>query len=152
MKAMTIPRQIFAMISLGLLCGWYYFILILYPFLLYTSIFSTSFNIRIISIITFVTFIVLSVIPIKFPQYSNEFLYSWIFEIWCEYFDFTLDHSKLEADHKLHEHDTNIKYMFVEFPHGIFPMGQFLSASKIRDILPGHMIHGTGNRLNNKNR
>jgi 2-acylglycerol O-acyltransferase 2 len=36
------------------------------------------------------------------------------------------------------------KLVFFEFPHGIFPMGQFLSASLIRDITPGTMICGTG--------
>ena len=34
--------------------------------------------------------------------------------------------------------------MFFEFPHGIFPMGQFLSASLIPELTPGHMICGTG--------
>jgi 2-acylglycerol O-acyltransferase 2 len=36
------------------------------------------------------------------------------------------------------------KTIFFEFPHGIFPMGQFLSASLIEELVPGQMICGLG--------
>jgi hypothetical protein len=32
--------------------------------------------------------------------------------------------------------------MFCEAPHGIFPMGSFVSASVIEEAFPGHMITG----------
>lgn len=66
--------------------------------------------------------------------------YSWIFRWWCEYFDVTYDNSTIAGDKLV----KGKKYMFFEFPHGVFPVGQFLSASLIADLTPGHMICGTG--------
>jgi hypothetical protein len=34
--------------------------------------------------------------------------------------------------------------MLYEFPHGIFPMGQFLSVYYVDKLFPGHAVCGTG--------
>jgi 2-acylglycerol O-acyltransferase 2 len=132
MKRLTFLQHIIAYVTLGLLCGWYHFLLILYPTLLFFIFFYRSIFCGVI----LGTFILLTVIPITHEPWE-VFMYSSIFKLWCDYFDVTADvgTTKLEKDQK---------YMFFEFPHGIFPMGQFLSASLIKDIFPGHMICGTG--------
>lgn len=133
MKPMAFHRHVIAYVSLGLLCGWYYFLMILYP-ILFVALLRGS----IISGIILATFIVLSIIPLPKTHWDG-FIYGYIFDVWREYFQFEFDVSatqgKLTADDK--------RFMFFEYPHGIFPMGQFVSASVIRDITPNKMICGT---------
>jgi len=125
-------EHIIAYVTLGLLCGWYYFLLILYPLLLYFS-YKGSY----IALSIFVSFLVLTVYPLKYYPYE-PFMYCYLFKIWRDYFGITFDKS-LTGDI-----NDGQRYMFFEFPHGIFPMGQFLSCSLIKDVYPGQMICGTG--------
>ena len=68
---------------------------------------------------------------------NTTFMYSSGWKPLRDYFSFEVDVSsmKFEGDEK---------YIFFEFPHGIFPMGQFLSASLIEEMFPGKMICGLG--------
>lgn len=138
-KPLPLWKHAFAYVTLGLLCGWYYFMLILFPILLILAVRGSY-----IATAALLTLIVLAVIPLKFKTWEG-FMYCWIWDIWRDYFDFTGDWETVTA---LQEKDKKAgkksKMVFFEFPHGIFPMGQFLSASLIRDITPGRMICGTG--------
>lgn len=133
-KPMALWKHAIAYVTLGLLCGWYYFILLLYPILL---IFAARGSYLAGTI--FLAFITLSLVPIKHEAWEG-FMYCWIWDIWREYFGMTMDIESIKGN-KLKK---GKRYMFFEFPHGIFPMGQFLSASLIREITPGTLVCGTG--------
>lgn len=141
MKPMSFVRHAIAYITLGLLCGWYYFLLLLLTVLVSLLVLCPQHYVRALCAITLLAFVVWTFLPIEFPQRADWFINHWIFGVWHEYFGFTTECSKFTAHHKLHP---EAKYMFAEFPHGIFPMGQFLSASMIKVLTPGQMIHGTG--------
>ena len=81
--------------------------------------------------------ITLSLIPLPTKPWL-EFQYCWIWNIWLDYFDFTFDNSSLANI------DNEKKHMVFEFPHGIFPMGQFIGAAKVDKIVPGKQICGIG--------
>jgi hypothetical protein len=132
MQPMGFFEHAFAYITLGLLVGWYYFLLILYPVLIGLSIYGSYVAMGVLA-----TFIILSITPLKHEPWE-PFMYSWIFRVWRDYFDYSYDISSVEGKIKEGE-----KYIYFEFPHGIFPMGQFLSASLIKDISPNKMITGT---------
>ena len=82
-------RYIFASITLGLLCGWYYFLLILFPTLIYLSCQGSS-----IAASIFAVFILLSVTPLTYEPWE-PFMYSWIFKLWRDYFDFSTRNARL---------------------------------------------------------
>lgn len=108
LKPMGFFNHIFAATTLGLLCGWYYFLLLLYPTLIYLS-----YNGSYIAVSFLVVFIILSITPLKHEPWE-PFMYSWIFKVWRDYFDFsydceTIQHGRLKVDER---------YMFFEFPHG----------------------------------
>ena len=133
-KPMNAFRHAVAYVTLGLLCGWYFFLLFLYPVLIYWAYHGSVVAGTVLAI-----FVALTVAPLRHEP-EEWFMYSWIFGVWREYFGYTFDcesvhHGKL---------DVKKRYMFLEFPHGVFPMGQFLSASLVDDISPGQMICGTG--------
>lgn len=129
---MNVVSEAFCAVTLGLLVGWYYILLLSWPVLLYLAYRGSS-----IAVALIIALITLSLIPLSHKPWK-AFMNSWIFALWREYFDFSYDVSRT------HFNFAEKKYMFLEFPHGIFPMGQFLSASVIDDICPGQMICGTG--------
>ncbi len=133
MPPMAFHRHILAYVTLGLLCGWYYVIFTLYPALI-----TLAWRGSIVAGTIFAIFMGLTFMPLKFKHWDG-FMYSYLFDVWREYFNYTYDNS--EVKDKL---DPNKRFIFFEFPHGIFPMGQFLSASLIREITPGKMVCGTG--------
>eukprot|EP01040_Poterioochromonas_malhamensis_P013137 gene13137-14421_t len=132
MKPMSLFRHTIAYVTLGLLCGWYYFIFLLYPTLIILALRGSYVAGSIFAFFLFLTYVPLSYEP------WEDFMYCWIWGVWKEYFDFTYDDSSIKGKLKDGE-----RYIFFEFPHGIFPMGQVLSASHIRDITPGKMICGS---------
>jgi 2-acylglycerol O-acyltransferase 2 len=132
MKPMAWHRHAVAYVTLGFLCGWYYFLIILYPVLI-IAIFCGS----IVAGVILATFVTLSLIPLP-KSHWNEFMYGYFFDVWREYFQFETDLTAVKG--KLSDEK---KYMFFEYPHGIFPLGQFVSASVIRDVTPNKMICGT---------
>lgn len=132
MKPMAWWRHAIAYVTLGLLCGWYYFLLVLYPFLLF-AMYRGSYLAG--AIFTF--FIAISFTPLDhnvWPAFTSH----WIWKIWTEYFDFTYDVTTLKAKYNPEE-----RYFFFEAPHGVFPMGQFLSVSVVDEITPGKDTCGT---------
>ena len=107
-KPMGFFRYMFASITLGLLCGWYYFLLLLFPTLIYFSFCGSYIAISVLGI-----FILLTITPLKHEPWE-PFMYCWIFKVWRDYFDFsydcdTIQHGRLKVDER---------YMFFEFPHG----------------------------------
>jgi 1-acyl-sn-glycerol-3-phosphate acyltransferase len=139
LSPMPLWKHAIAYVTLGLLCGWYYFIMMLYPVLLILAVRGSY-----IAGGVLLGFIILSVVPLKYKVW-NGFMYSSIWPIWWEYFGYSGDWSTVtELQAKDKKAGKTTKMVFFEFPHGIFPMGQFLSAYSIRDITPGTMICGTG--------
>ena len=120
MKPMGILQHAFAYVTLGLLCGWYYFLILLFPILLYLS-FKGSYSAGFV----LATLIILSFTPLQHEPWE-PFMYSWLFKVWRAYFDFSYDcdsiqHGRLKVDER---------YMFFEFPHGgIKTMHQLLPAT-----------------------
>lgn len=133
MKPMAWWRHAIAYVTLGLLCGWYYLLMILYPILAFL-IFRGS----IVAGLILGSFLVLTFIPLP-KSHWDEFMYGFFFDVWREYFDFEIDITTIKG-----KMPKDQRFMFFEFPHGIFPMGQFISASVIRDIDPNKMICGLG--------
>lgn len=111
MKPMGFFNHLFCYITLGLLCGWYYFLLFLFPVLIYYSI-----CLNWIAILISFIFVIISIIPLKHEPWE-AFMYSWLFKVWREYFDFTYD---CDSCNSLLTDDKE-RYIFFEFPHGVFP-------------------------------
>jgi len=129
MRQLALWKHIVAYVTLGLLCGWYQFIILVTPILGFFAWRGSYFCGSVLAIGVTLTFSPLSHKP-WFP-----FTRLFIWKIWREYFEFDY-----EASVKL---ETGKKYIFFEFPHGIFPMGQFLSSSIVEDAFPDRMICGT---------
>ena len=136
MKPLGLIKHIFCYITLGLLCGWYYFLIILVPILLFLACLGSYIAGAILS-----TLIVLAVIPLNHEP-KTSFMYSWIFQYWTEYFEMTVDNDSIKDKFT---NNSGKKFMFLEFPHGIFPLGSFLSVYFMREICgPNDMICGIG--------
>eukprot|EP01041_Mallomonas_annulata_P003197 gene3197-6308_t len=119
-----------AYVTLGLLCGWYQFLMVLFPLLVFFSIKGSYIAGTIIA-----TGFVLTMVPLNHKPWTT-FTRSWIFKLWIKYFNMEFESTvQLEKDKK---------YICFEFPHGIFPMGQFLSVYAVQDLFPGHTVCGTG--------
>lgn len=121
MKPMSLFRHTIAYVILGLLCGWYYFIFLLYPTLIILALRGSYVAGSIFAFFLFLTYVPLSYEP------WEDFMYCWIWGVWKEYFDFTYDDSSIKGKLKDGE-----RYIFFEFPHGIFPMGQGISFTHSR--------------------
>ncbi|KAJ1435074.1 diacylglycerol acyltransferase-domain-containing protein [Ochromonadaceae sp. CCMP2298] len=139
MPSMGFVKHVVAYITLGLLCGWYQFVFVLLPILLYGSWRGSYICIGLIT-----TLIAMTVSPLKFkawPWFINE---CGIWKLWLEYFNFQHDWSSLtahfEAQKKAGKTLKECRYIFFEMPHGVFPMGSFMTACLIKDILPGIFI------------
>eukprot|EP01040_Poterioochromonas_malhamensis_P003166 gene3166-3374_t len=120
MKPMSLFRHTIAYVTLGLLCGWYYFIFLLYPTLIILALRGSYVAGSIFAFFLFLTYVPLSYEP------WEDFMYCWIWGVWKEYFDFTYDDSSIKGKLKDGE-----RYIFFEFPHGIFPMAEIVEVKKI---------------------
>lgn len=69
---------------------------------------------------------------------QNSFVFRW----WGEYFDFSFEY--WSSDGKPKVITKGQRYMFLEFPHGIIPMGQILSVALIDELTHGGFISGIG--------
>jgi len=58
-----------------------------------------------------------------------------IWKTWCEYFSFTVMQKGKGVSPDKH-------YIFVEFPHGVFPLGFMLSATIVQKVLTGLRVEG----------
>jgi diacylglycerol O-acyltransferase 2, plant len=123
----------FAYVSLGIFCGWYYIMCILYPLLLVCSLLGSQ-----SSAIALLLFLTLAHMPLQYIHWDS-IIYCFVFDIWKDYFNFKFDDNSIRGKIKADE-----RYIYFQFPHGIFPMGEILSASIIRDVSPDKMICGTG--------
>jgi 1-acyl-sn-glycerol-3-phosphate acyltransferase len=132
MKPMSFFRHAFAYATLGLLCGWYHILIILYPTLIIMTLRGS-----IIAGIIFAAFIALTYVPLP-TTWWEELMHGYMYSTWREYFDFSFDIESVVG--KL---DPKKKYCFFEFPHSIFPVGQIISACVIKHIDPNRMICGT---------
>ena len=120
-----------AMVSLGLLCGWYHLLLmVIYPTLIFFIFVYRS----VIAAGIMCTFIFLSIIPLDHKP-KKWFTSLFIWRLWRNYFDFEIDIQNSEIR-------DGQKYMFCDFPHGVFPMGQFLCASVMEEMYPNHKTDG----------
>lgn len=127
-KPMYFFEHLFAYISLGLLTSWYYVMLLGCPILIYFA-----FCKSVTAILILLLFATLAYLPINYEPRMN-FINSWIFKTWRDYFSMTWENELVMVKGK--------KYLFLEFPHGIFPLGQLISASAVKYIFPGHVICG----------
>ena len=129
MKQLKLWEHVIAYITLGLLCGWYQFVLVIVPLLSYFAYRGSYIAGAILCL-----GIALTWSPLRHEPWP-AFTRLWIWRIWRDYFDLEYENSlKLEKGKK---------YIFFEFPHGIFPMGQFLSASVVEECFPHQKICGT---------
>jgi len=135
MKPLGFMKHLFCYITLGLLCGWYFFILLIVPLLSYLAFYGSWIARGILTAL-----IILTVLPLDHePKIS--FIKSFLFKYWCEYFEVTYDNTTISGENALKQGE---KYLFLEFPHGIFPMGQVLSLYKVDEAIPNQMICGIG--------
>lgn len=120
MLPLTWAEEIFCYCSLGLICGCVQICLILLPIwcaLAYWGWMSAR--------IALLIYFILAFHPLS-SKPRPRFYYSWVFALWRKYFAYSwVNYAKLEKGKK---------YMFLEMPHGIFPMGQFISASCVRHM------------------
>jgi diacylglycerol O-acyltransferase 2, plant len=131
---LTLFEHVFCYLFLFLLCGFYYVLLVLLPLLLYLCIVQRS----VVAAIIFATLIFLTVIPLNHTPWE-AFMYAPFWTTLRKYFDVTYDASSVHG--KLNKAKP---CMFFEFPHGVFPVGQLLSASLIKEVFGDQMICGTG--------
>jgi 1-acyl-sn-glycerol-3-phosphate acyltransferase len=119
-----------AMASLGLLCSLFYLITALFLVSLYQIIWNRSGVALAILICVFAS----SYYPSQILW--QQFIDLPLWKLWCEYFSFTcIVKRKGCFDPKGH-------YMFIEFPHGVFPLGFMLSATLVQHIMPGLRVEG----------
>ena len=127
-------EELFCILSLGFLAGGcYYFYLIFCPLLIYLSLRYHSPAAILISILL----ITLAYSKLEFSP-NKRFLTSWIFRLWREYFKFEYDMTRSKFEFK------DRKYVFLQFPHGVSPIGQFLACSIYQQALAGEMVCGIG--------
>ena len=119
---------VIAYVSLGLLCGCIQLYVVLCPALLYYLYRRSIWAISIL-----ILYIILAVHPLSHKPWS-AFTNSWLFDLWHKYFAYTWEcYAEIEKGKK---------YIFLEFPHAIFPMGQVLSASVVRTAFPDDIVMG----------
>lgn len=135
MKPLGFFKHVFCYVTLGLLCGWYFFILLLVPVLSFFAFYGSWIARGILTVLA-----ILTVVPLNHEPWV-PFMKSWIFKWWCEYFEITYDNTTITGENALKPGE---KYLFLEMPHGIFPMGQVLSVYYMEKIIPNQMICGIG--------
>uniref|UniRef100_A0A6V1SPI9 Acyltransferase n=1 Tax=Heterosigma akashiwo TaxID=2829 RepID=A0A6V1SPI9_HETAK len=129
--AMPLHEHVFAAFTLGLLCGWAYVLIALYAWLSYKVLAHQD----VVAGTVLATIISMGYWPADHTPWES-FLRSWVFRVWRKYFDWEM---KITVPL-----DPKRKYLFAEFPHGIFPMGSVLSASVVQEFFPGQKICGMG--------
>lgn len=147
---MSLFMSLFNIVTLGLLIGWYHFLLVFYPACIYFIYYGGI--PRIIASILLAIFIAdyKYKVPLK-PWYG--FLESYVFVAWHRYFNFDVEVSSLyphmnnhikEGETKKNGEIKKERFIFFEFPHGVFPIGQVLTAPLVEKFTPGEYICATG--------
>jgi len=111
----------------------YYILMIVYPLLIYFIFRGSIIAGSILAFLLTITFI-----PLKFKHWDG-FMKCFIWDIWVEYSNFTHDGSSFTKNAS-----EDKRYIFFEFPHGIFPLGQVLSTAVVDELSPNKRICGTG--------
>jgi len=121
---------IVALATLGALVGWFYVIFLLLVACLYAILVHQS----LVAVAVLVVLFTSTMWPYKILW--QEFIDLPIWKTWCEYFSFTVI---VKSDQPLSP-DKN--FIFVEFPHGVFPLGFMLSATIVQKVLTGLRVEG----------
>ncbi|KAG5191032.1 mono-or diacylglycerol acyltransferase type 2 [Tribonema minus] len=114
-----------AMLTLGLVCGWFYMILLLEAALVIHAVacqcvWSGSIAALLLASCWF---------PLDNRYPWEAFIHGPLFKLWRRYFDWSCEvHEQL---------DPSRRYMFAEMPHGVIPLPALLSASVVRHAFPG---------------
>ncbi|CAM9104061.1 unnamed protein product [Ectocarpus sp. 6 AP-2014] len=120
-------ETLFAMVTLGLVCGWcYLFVITLVLLALHALVFKSVYTLAAVSLLlgNFLWW------PVNNTCYPYEaFCNSWLFAVWRRYFRW-----QCVLEEPL---DPDKRYMFAEMPHGVMPLGQLLSCSIVRHVFPG---------------
>lgn len=125
LKKNTCLENLLAGIAMGMLTGWCYILfLVIYPCLVYLILVNRS--VISVGILTFLIYLTLC--PLEFKQ-QEWFMKSYLLSICRNYFPHTIDVSNKDIKE-------GQKYLFCEFPHAVFPMGQFLCAPILDKLLP----------------
>lgn len=132
MKPLPLWKHAVAYVTLGLLCGWYYLLVLVFPLCVIFALRGSYIAGSVIALLVGLTLTPISHKPWK------PFIDHWIWKAWREYFEFSFDCATLNA-----VHDNKQRYLFFEYPHGVFPLGPFLSVGVVDQITPGRFCSGT---------
>ncbi|GLI66396.1 hypothetical protein VaNZ11_010188 [Volvox africanus] len=119
-----IVSRIVAMITLFIYTGWMHILLALMVLAICR---------RTWAIIALISLYATLLLPPK-PVLWGPFCRSKVFKTWREYFSFSYLFEEVL--------DPSKKYIFAEFPHGVFPMGPLLGATECQAMFPGFHIYG----------
>lgn len=145
LPTLTLSERLVCYVILGTLCGVYHIALFGFPSLVYLAYTSKPVsNFGVAFRVVLGVLVVISVVPINHrPQFW--FLRLKVWKLLNKYFGYETDLANITGKNKL---DLKEKYLFWEAPHGIWPLGQLLSASYIPDItgvpFEEKMVCGTG--------
>eukprot|EP00904_Undaria_pinnatifida_P006762 jgi/Undpi1/3215/HiC_scaffold_15.g06589.m1 len=115
-----------AMATLGLVCGWCYMLVILTGLLIvHALVYKCIYTLG--AVVYLLSNFMWPVDNSCFPR--EKFVNCWLFGVWRRYFRW-----QCVIEEQL---DPNKRYMFAEMPHGIMPVGQFISCSIVRQAFPG---------------
>ena len=141
MPVLTLYEEILAYVTLGLLCGSYQLSLLLIPSLAFFS-YKAGFSLSSPATIVLILLMLISLVPINHKPWWY-FLRLPIWKVWHKYFDYSADLELVAGKLKSGE-----RYLFWEAPHGIWPLGQFLSCPYIEELtgvpMEEKFINGTG--------
>jgi 2-acylglycerol O-acyltransferase 2 len=119
-----------AIVTLGALVGWFYTIAAIVLVCVYNALVHQS--------LVAVALLVVLFSSTYWPSQIlwQDFIDSPIWKTWCEYFSFTVMQKKGQGV------SPDKHYIFVEFPHGVFPLGFMLSATIVQQVLTGLRVEG----------
>lgn len=118
-----------AIVTLAMLVGWFYVIAVIVLVCIYATLVHQS--------LVAVALLVVLFSSTYWPSQIlwQEFIDLPIWKTWCEYFSFTVMQKGKGVSPDRH-------YIFVEFPHGVFPLGFMLSATIVQKVLTGLRVEG----------
>lgn len=118
-----------ALVTLAMLVGWFYVI----AFIVLVCIYATLVHQSLVAVALLIVLFSSTYWPSQILW--QEFIDLPIWKTWCEYFSFTVMQKGKGVSPDRH-------YIFVEFPHGVFPLGFMLSATIVQKVLTGLRVEG----------
>ncbi|KAG8466848.1 hypothetical protein KFE25_008227 [Diacronema lutheri] len=123
--------DVFAAVTLGLIAGWYYILVCLFPILAYAACVHRSAS----AAVALAMLVADACLPYAPPALApNAFGRSWVFDAWRAYFGW-----EMVVEQPL---DPSQRYLLAEFPHALYPIGQLLSYGVIEHISQHHKVSG----------